>query len=217
MHPVARTCLRVVAAAYLLGLWQEGIGCSIPGKVVPKSLDYFLQIAALFPDAAKSASQFRAEGWICKEQKWQELYTEPYFPLNPYNKENRFQRVIHFYPDARGPAMHALDQYLVDRHNAGNTDDNIPRDERIGGIRIVSINVPIPKPGSHVERYRWRPLDEYPKNERHKGPYRTAPHKIEERCGPSGTPAAAPAPAESDSAWESSDAGAAPSEALEPQ
>ena len=195
MQPAARTSLRVVAALYLLGIWQEGIGCSVPSRVLPKSLDYFLQIAALFPDAATSASQFRVQAYICTEQRWTELQTRPYFPLDPDDKENRFQRAIHFYSNEK-PVMRALDQYLVDRHNAGTNDDGIPRDERIGGINLLTIKVPIPRPGAQLERYRWRPLSDYPDKQRYKGPYRTLPKKIDERCGVvHETPVPAPGPA----------------------
>ena len=181
--PRGNTVLRVVAALYLLGILLEGIGCSAPALVLPKPADYFLQIAGLFPVADKSASQYRAEGYVCAERRWQELQTRPYFPLDPDDKENRFQRALQFYWNEK-PAMSALDGYLVDRHNAGKGDDGIPRGSAIGGIRILSVRVPIPPPGSQLERYRWRPLSDYPEDERHyKGFYRTPPKKVDERCG----------------------------------
>jgi hypothetical protein len=71
----------------------------------------------------------------------------------------------------------------VDRHNAGTDDDGIPRDEKIGGINLLTIKVPIPRPGAQLERYRWRPLSDYPNKQRYKGPYRTPQKKIDERCG----------------------------------
>lgn len=182
-----RLALRAVSVIYLAGLWLDGVGCDWPARAMPRPVEYFMQVAALFPDAATSASQYRAEGWVCDGARWTELDVRPYFPLDPDDKENRFQRALHFYRDE--PAMlGALDAYLVQRHDTRPLDDAIPADRAIGGVRLVSVREPIPRPGSEIRRYERRPLADYPVAERHVV-YRTPKATIDQRCGRE-TPAA---------------------------
>jgi len=180
MRAAGRYALRALAGAYLVGLWLDGIGCEVP-RVLPRPAEYFLQVAALFPDAATAASSYRAEGWICAEQRWQELDTRPYFPLDPDDKENRFQRAMQFFRE-EPVVLRALDDYLVERHDAGLHDDGIPRDQVIGGVRLVVVRVPISRPGTRVERFVRRPLADVPRDER-KVLYRTPKARLEQRCG----------------------------------
>jgi hypothetical protein len=186
MRAPGRYALRLLAGAYLVGLWLDGIGCEVP-RILPRPAEYFLQVAALFPDAATAASEYRAEGWICGEQRWQELDPRPYFPLDPDDKENRFQRAMQFFRD-EPVVTRALDDYLVERHDAGLHDDGIPRDRPIGGVRLLVVRVPIPKPGTPIERFERRPLAEIAKDER-KILYRTPRTRLEQRCGPASVPA----------------------------
>jgi hypothetical protein len=193
MRSAARVALRSLSAIYLAGLWLDGVGCELPVRVLPRSAEYFMQVAALFPDAATSASQYRAEGWVCADAQWTEIDVRPYFPLDPDDKENRFQRALHFFGEE--PAVtKALDAYLVQRHDTRPLGDAIPADRPIGGVRFLSVREPIPAPGSRVHRYERRPLAEYPKAERHVV-YRTPKATLDERCGSAGAPAdEAPAP-----------------------
>ncbi|HEX3344880.1 MAG TPA: hypothetical protein VHS09_09925, partial [Polyangiaceae bacterium] len=75
------------------------------------------------------------------------------------------------------------DAYLVERHDAGRADDGLPRGAPIGGLRFVRVRIPIPAPGSHLERFTRRPLDELPASEK-ETLYRTPKPRIAQRCGP---------------------------------
>jgi hypothetical protein len=176
-----RVALRVLAVAYLAGVWLDGTGTGIPARVLPGTLNCFLQVAALFPTAAVASIDYRAEGFVCGEGAWRELDTRPYFPIDPDDKENRFNRVMHFFRENR-KTMNALDTYLVERHNAGRNEDGIPGDRSIGGVRLLSLRIPIPAPGARLERVSRRSLASYPEEQR-KIFYHTPRSKLAERCG----------------------------------
>jgi hypothetical protein len=177
----ARVALGVLAGTYLAGVWLDGVGSTLPSHFVPRVANYFFQVAALFPRAATMTIDYRAEAWVCADRKWEEVDTRPYFPLDPDDKENRFQRVMHFFRDDR-TVMHALDDYLVERHASGKADDGIDPLKAIGGIRVMSLRIPLPAPGAALERFRRQPLSAYPEEERHHF-YHTTRAKTAERCG----------------------------------
>ena len=195
---VARAGLRVVAGLYLVGLWLDAVGCDTPGRILPHALDYFMEVAALFPEAASGAIDYRAEGWVCDDARWQELDTRAYFPLDPDSKENRFQRALNFYRDDTR-VERALDDYLVQRHDESWLEDGIPRDRRIGGVRFVRVKLPIPQPGAPLEPFTRRPLPEVPQTEK-EVLYRTPRSKLDARCGTHAAPASAPSAGPSSSA-----------------
>jgi hypothetical protein len=175
----------VLAAGYLAGVWLDGTGSTLPSHVLPRAANYFLQVAALFPRAATMSIDYRAEGWVCGEHAWTELDTRPYFPIDPDDKENRFQRVMHFFRQEE-TTMHALDGYLVGAHGKGTHDDGVARDAALGGVRLLSLRIPLPKPGDALERAHRRPLAEIPDEERHVW-YHTPKSTIAARCkGPVG-------------------------------
>ena len=176
-----RACIRTLAAMYLVGLWLDAAGCSIPSRVMPHAIDYFMEVAALFPEASGGAIDYRAEGWVCAEARWRELDTRPYFPLDPDDKENRFQRALSFYRDDL-QVERALDAYLVQGHNAGRADDGIPRDQSIGGVRFVRVRIPPPPPGGPVARFTRRPLSELSRAEK-EFVYGTPKARVGEQCG----------------------------------
>jgi hypothetical protein len=178
-----RIVLRVLAGAYLVGVWLEGVGSTLPSHLLPRTAVYFFQVAALFPNAAVMSIDYRAEAWVCADKKWTELDTRSFFPLDPDDKENRFQRVMHFFRE-HARTMRALDAYLVDGHNDGTHDDGIPKDAHIGGVRLMSLRIPLPSPGEPPHRATRLPLADYPKDERHLF-YRTPKSKRAERCGAS--------------------------------
>ena len=182
-NPWAYPFLVGLGSLYLAGVWLEGVGSSIPQAILPRTPLYFLQIAALFPHAAVNVIDYRAEGWLCKEHRWQEIDTRAYFPLDPDDKENRFQRVMHFLRDNR-PTMHALDEYIVRGHRETKLErpDGIPEDAQLGGIRVLSLRLPLPTPGSVLERMQRKPLAEYPESVR-KNIYHTPESKLASRCG----------------------------------
>jgi hypothetical protein len=182
--PWTRAALQLLAAGYLAGVWLDGSGTTLPSHVLPRTANYFLQVAALFPRAATMSIDYRAEGWVCRDRAWSEIDTRPYFPIDPNDKENRFQRVMHFFRQDE-TTMHALDAYLVDSHG-GPHDDGIPREAALGGVRLLSLRIPLPKPGDTLERARRRPLPEYPDDERHVF-YHTPKSTIAARCSAAGS------------------------------
>ena len=175
------TALRVLAALYLVGVWLDGTGTGIAARVLPRTPNYFLQVAALFPyDPPSPSIDYRAEAFLCVDERaWTEIDTRPYFPIDADDKENRFERVMHFFRENR-KTMNALDAYLVERHNAGGREDGIQG--RIGGVRFVSLRIPIPPPGTRLERTVRRPLSAYPDEQRALF-YHTPRSRLGERCG----------------------------------
>ena len=117
-EPIEAADLLVAAVLYLAAVWLDGIGNGLPVKVLPRPVAYFMQIATLFPRAATMAIDYRVEAWSCSEKKWQELDIRPYFPIDADDKENRFQRVMHFYRDHR-KTMQTLERYVVGDENHG--------------------------------------------------------------------------------------------------
>jgi hypothetical protein len=181
---IARLALRWIAGAYLVGVWLDGTGTNLPARVLPRVVGYFLQIAVLFPNAARASIDYRAEGWVCADRTWQELDTRAYFPIESDDKENRFQRVMHFFREDE-QTMHALDGYLVERHASGVHTDGIPLDRAIGGVRLSSLRLPLPRPGDAIERVQRRPLYEYAQDEKHVF-YHTPRSTMAERCAVTG-------------------------------
>ncbi len=78
--------------------------------------------------------------------------------------------------------MHALDAYLVERHASGKGLDGIDALKTLGGVRLLSLRIPLPNPGEALERNRRLPLAAYPEDERHVF-YHTPRSKLAERCG----------------------------------
>jgi hypothetical protein len=170
-----------LAASYLLGVWLEGVGWGAPLRaILPQWITFFTQVAALFPRAAEYSIDYRAEGYICDTGEWQELDTRPYFPIDENDKENRFQRVMHFFRQDE-TTMHALDGYLVGAHDTATHDDGIARGAELGGVRLLSLRIPLPKPGDALERARRKPLSDFPDEERHVF-YHTPKSTIAARC-----------------------------------
>jgi len=174
-----RLLSRVVGAAYLVAivLANTGLGAS---QWIPPVPRYFTQIACLFPDASIAAIEYRVEGWSCEGKRWVELDHRRDFPMHAANKESRFHRLGHFYR-SNLPVMQALDAHLVERHNE-RADQGDGAGGRIGGIQFVSVRIPLPAPGARVERYRWRPLSEYPESYQKKW-FRTGAARRRDRCG----------------------------------
>lgn len=170
-----RNLLLGVAALYLTTVWLDGVGSNLPAKLAPRPWVYFGQIAALFRWAGEKQIDYRAEGWICAEHRWEEIDVLPFFPLDAGNKENRFYRAVQFYRRDR-KVMRALESYVVSRHNAREPD------KRIGGVRFSSLRIPYPAPGSRIEPYERKPLASYTQDQRHDW-YWTPGSKRRERCG----------------------------------
>ena len=178
---LGRFALRAVAVAYLAGLWVDAAVGSDYLRALPTGAALFLQVAALFPDASIAITEYRAEGWLCDEQRWEEIETTAHFPLDSEHKENRFQRALFLY--ANQPAvLDALDAYLVERHNTGESDDGRARGHAIGGVRIDVLKTPLPIPGGAVARYVRRPLGSFSSAET-QALYQTSESARALRCG----------------------------------
>jgi hypothetical protein len=176
-----RVALLTCGAAYLVGVWLDGTGSGIPAALLPRTANYFVQVAALFPRAAVASIDYRAEGFVCGDGTWMELDTRPYFPIDSDDKENRFNRVMHFFRENR-TTMTALDSYLVENHNSGRREDGIPHGRPIGGVRLSSLRIPLPSPGDQLERTSRRPLSFYPDDERQVF-YHTPRSRLSQHCG----------------------------------
>ena len=161
-----RTTLAVCASIYWVGLWFESAGAPMH-KVFPRPLLYFMQVASLFPKAADNIIEYRAEAWYCSEHTFREVDVRPFFPLRANDKENRFDRTMHFYrphPDREGhvdpdsaevKVMQALEDYIMTSQNA--------RGALIGSVRLLSLRLPIP---SAAERYERKRLEDVPPEQR---------------------------------------------------
>jgi hypothetical protein len=174
-----RIPLAVLAGCYLVTLWLSGVGCSAPARNLPRPWMFFTEIAALFPNAPHAVLEYRAEGWSCAERRWVEVDVRPWFPMFADVKENRFHRVLNFH--RKNPrVLRALDDFLVQKNNASGR-------EEIGGVRLIDIRVPFPKPGEPISRYSREPLGAFPSLSR-RAFYTTSEPKRLARCGLSPKP-----------------------------
>ena len=175
-----------LAALYFVGVWAEAMKAGTAARYFPAPVAYFMQVAALFPGAARHAIDYRAEGFRCRDRKWVEIDVTPWFPIDADNKESRFYRAIHFYGDAHlhKQTLHALDDFIVHRYD-GDAIDAAARGESrdpIGGVRFVKVTVPFGPPGDGSPRYERKALADYPEDQRKALPYHTPESKREERC-----------------------------------
>jgi hypothetical protein len=189
--PRLRRALVVLAGLYLGIVALSNTPLSLSDRL-PETPRFFVRASCLFPQAGVASIDYRVEGWSCGEARYRELDYRPYFPLRTEDKESRFHRIGRFY--RKDPTvMQALDRYLVNRHNRGaagpgGAGDGI--DGPIGGIRHVSLRLPLPAPGEPVERYRRRPLTEIAPEHR-KDWFSTGEQNRQRRCEEAG---AGPAP-----------------------
>lgn len=174
--------LGALAGVYLVSIFLGSSGSRLPDELLPRPLRYFTQIACLFPRARPMGIEYRVQAYSCRSGQFRELDYRPYFPIRADDKESRFERAGFFHRRDR-KVMEALDDYLVGRHNAGakagTARDGI--EGAIGGILFMSLRLPLPEPGSRIERYRRRPLEDYPHDQR-KYWYKTPQSRLRERC-----------------------------------
>ncbi len=177
--PLLPRILTIVAIVYFSAVGLDAIGSTLQTRLLPNVLTYFTQVAGLFPSAAVAVIDYRVEGWDCKASLWKEIDPRVDFPMDADSKENRFYRAMQFFRQRR-PVMIALEEFLVDRHNA-----RVQRAAQevgvIGGIRTQSIRIPLPQPGNKVTPYERRPVASYPTEEHHYW-YLTPLSRREERC-----------------------------------
>jgi hypothetical protein len=133
-------------------MFLEGSGAQLH-RVLPRPVLFFCQIAALFPHAATFSIEYRAQGYTCGNRVV-ELDLRPFFPIHAEDKENRFDRAMHFYRQDR-TVMQALETYVLREHNRSDPD-------KIGGVSFMSLRIPLPAPGAPFPRYERKPLSDYP-------------------------------------------------------
>jgi hypothetical protein len=147
---------------------------------------FFTEATSLFSKANSVVLEFRIEVWACGRD-WEPIDPRPYFPIQPDDKESRFQRLGYFYFNAKSftqrdrEVARALDSYISMRHAAG-IDDGVAGP--IGGIRVVKIVGPFPIPGERVERYRFDPFAQAPADLRREK-YATPASETRRRCASS--------------------------------
>ena len=166
-----RLALTAAAAFYIGAVFIEGSGGHLD-RIVYRPILYFCQIAALFPRAATHRIEYRAEGLPCDGPAF-EVDVRPFFPMHADDKESRFDRALHFYRNDR-PTMEALEKYVMSAYNRSNPD-------KIAGLVLLSLRVPIPSPGSSFPRYARAPLADFPAEQR-KVWYATSRHVVDRRC-----------------------------------
>jgi hypothetical protein len=175
-----RRLLVLLAGVYLVEFALGSNGWGLLGNALPATR-FFMQGACLFPDAPDVAVEYRVEAWSCARHRFEELDYRPDFPMHRDDKENRFFRTASFYRQNRA-VMRALEAFLIGRHNERVTrGDDVAPPGLIGGIRVSSVRVPFPPPGQRIERYRYRPLTEYPEAYR-KAWYHTPVSRQERWC-----------------------------------
>jgi len=182
-HAAPRVVLGLIAAVYLVAVFAEAAKSGTAAKYLPAPVAYFAQLAALFPRASHGAIDYRAEGFVCRDQTWIEIEPRRWFPIDADNKENRFYRALYFYHLHR-QTMRALDEFIVSHYDADARDGaaaGTGATPEIAGVRFIRILVPLGAPGEPEGRYTRRPLGEYPAEER-KDLYWTPESKREERC-----------------------------------
>jgi hypothetical protein len=148
-----------LAISFLSLVWLDALGVDTSGAL-PPSARQFVQVAQLFPFAAENIIEWRILGYRCTTAKFEELDVRPFFPIHADDKESRFERALFFY--LKTPrVLAALDEYVTRRQA------ELGADQRIGGVMILSLRIPIPPLGAATERYQRRPLESYPRAWRH--------------------------------------------------
>jgi hypothetical protein len=171
MLPVAMAPARIVRGpgppwlrvglAGLAGLYFVALVVHPPHVSVLQTIGFFTESTCLFPNARGNLTEYRLDAWSCPRKHWEPLDPRPYFPIEPDNKESRFQRLAYFY-QANRPTMQALDTWILARHD--DEDDGVAG--AIGGIKLSAWTRPIPEPSEGASRYHYRPLDPIPKDQR---------------------------------------------------
>jgi len=153
-----RMGLALLALGYFFLLIADQARLPALRSIVPGPVLFFGQIADLFPSASSGIIEYRAEGWLCGGRRYVELDMGRLFPMLAGNKENRFYRLMHFYKRSR-KVLGALDEYCARRYPPIAGPDG---PDRIGGVRFLSLILPLPGGPGEVARYARKPLSEYP-------------------------------------------------------
>jgi hypothetical protein len=162
-----------LALTFLALVWLDAVGTGV-AQALPPSLRQFVQVAQLFPYAAKNVIEWRVLGYRCATGKFEELDVRPFFPIHADDKENRLDRALFFYLKTP-PVLAAIDDYV------GGRQAELGPEQRIGGVMILSVRIPVPELGVVEERYQRKPLESYPREWRRYW-YTTPRDDWERRC-----------------------------------
>ncbi len=184
---VVKLLLAIVSIVYFGCVFAEANKAGTAARLLPAPLAYFTQIAALFPGAARSAIDYRVEGWRCKDKAWAEIDVRPWFPIDADNKENRFYRTMHFFGEhPHRETLRALDEFITSHYERDRIAAEARGDGRpaVGGVRFVRVKVPIGQPGEDTARYSRLPLASYAEDDRNdrKDFYWTPESRRDARC-----------------------------------
>jgi hypothetical protein len=158
--PVAFRRLLIAAAGLFLGaMTMDRFDPILAYRLVPGPELFFAQMTGLFPNANKHIMDYRAEAWLCREQRFEEADETPFFPVLAGTKESRFHRTLYFYYNHR-PTLRALDAYLTDKFSGSPQFAG----EKIGGVRFSKVDEPIPSPGDPVLHFSRKLLSLYPES-----------------------------------------------------
>ena len=146
----------VFGAIYILAIWLGAVGTGATERVLPRPVLLFTQVAELFPNAALASVEWRVRGWRCDLARFEELDVRPFFPIRRDDKESRFDRAM-FFHHRQPPVLLALDEYITAAQNRSHPD------QRIGGVMLLSLRIPIPPLGEPGPRRKWIPLADYPR------------------------------------------------------
>jgi len=170
-----RRAMAVLGGIYLAAVWLDASGTGIPSLVLPLPLRFFIQEAALFPHAAQNVIEWRVEGWSCQRHEFHEIDVRPYFPIRRDDKESRFYRAM-FFHSRQQRVLEALDAYVTHAENQAHPE------ERIGGVVLLSLRIPIPPPGAREPRYQRLALAQYPREIERRHWYVTSAAERTRRC-----------------------------------
>jgi hypothetical protein len=180
-----RRIVMVLAGLYALFVWMDAAGIGLDGVKVtdalPLPIRFFMQEAALFPDAARDAIEYRAEAWRCDVGRFEEIDVRPFFPIQRDDKESRFYRAMFFHRRQK-KVLEALDEFIVKQQNSAHPE------ARIGGVMLLSLRIPFPPPGTPEPRYQRLPLTDYPQEVERKYWYATSPSERSQRCEEAAAP-----------------------------
>jgi hypothetical protein len=165
----------VLAAGYLGAVWLDAVGVRLVDRALPAPIRFFTQVAELFPRAADDVIEWRAKGWLCDRRQFDEIDVRPFFPIRANDKESRFHRAMFFYY-REGRVLRALDAYITAAQNRWRPQD------RIGGVMLLSLRIPIPPLGVAEPRYERRPISSYPASLVKRYWYVTGAEAREQRC-----------------------------------
>ncbi len=176
-----RRVLVVLGGLYALLVWMDAVGLRLAEKILPLPVRFFVQEAALFPNAARDSIEYRAEAWLCEAGHFEEIDIRPFFPIRRDDKESRFYRAMFFHRHQRR-VLEALDAFIVEQQNRAHPE------ARIGGVTLLSLRIPIPPPGTSEGRYQRLPLTDYPRDVGRKYWYVTSSAERIRRCQEPGPP-----------------------------